>query len=143
VAPKPVAPEPAAPEPVVPAPVAPEPVVAAGTTQTLGESRDSRRGGGEVDEDVVRTVREYLQLEFPTAVVYDFFAHDRGVQMFQLQDSHGALIHSAAVTGDLLERGSESQMRSFLDKHKLARVLRQAGTAGVLLTKAGLRIERR
>jgi len=137
--------EPAAPRPVAarpaPEPVVPEPV-AGDQSRPLGGSRDSRRPG-EVDEDMVRTVREYLKGEFPTAVVYDFYVHDRGTQMFQLQDSQGALIHSAAVSGDLLERGTESHLRAFLDKHKLARVLRQAGGAGVSVTKGGLRIERR
>jgi hypothetical protein len=63
--------------------------------------------------------------------------------MFQLQDSHGAVIHVAAVSEDLLERGGESHLRDFLDKHKLARVLRQAGGAGVSVARSGLRIERR
>jgi len=98
---------------------------------------------GEVDDEKVRAVRDYLQREFPTAVIYDFYAHDRGVQMFHLQDSHGALIHSAAIAEDLLDDSSEQQLRSFLDKHKLARVLRQAGSAGVSVTKSGLKIERR
>jgi hypothetical protein len=133
---------PLAPRSVAPKPAEPEPVPA-GTSQPLGESRESRRGAGEVDEGMVLAVREYLLREFPTAVVYDFFAHDRNVQMFHLQDSQGALIHSAAVTGELLERGTESQLRAFLDKHRLARVLRQAGAAGVSVSKAGLRIERR
>lgn len=97
----------------------------------------------EVEDGMVRGVRDYLQREFPTAVIYDFYAHDRGVQMFHLQDSHGALVHSAAVAEDLLAGASESQLRAFLEKHKLARVLRQAGSAGVSVTKSGLKIERR
>jgi hypothetical protein len=101
------------------------------------------KSAGDVDEEKVRSVREYLQKEFPTAVIYDFYAHDRGVQMFHLQDSHGALIHSAAVSEDLLDETAETQLRAFLDKHKLARVLRQAGSAGVSVTKSGLKIERR
>ena len=130
-----------APRAVAPPPE-PEPVVAGDQSRALGGSRDSRRPG-EVDEDMVRTVREYLKGEFPTAVVYDFFVHDRGTQMFHLQDSQGALIHSAAVSGDLLERGTEPHLRAFLDKHKLARVLRESGAAAVMVTKAGLRIEKR
>jgi len=140
--------EPPAPKPVVtkpappPEPVVPEPVVAGDHSRPLGGSRDGRRPG-DVDEDMVRVVREYLKSEFPTVVVYDFFVHDRGAQMFQLQDSQGALIHSAAVSGDLLEGGSESSLRAFLDKHRLARVLRESGAAGVLVTKSGLRVEKR
>jgi hypothetical protein len=127
---------------VVTPPVAPEPVVAGDQSRALGGSRDARRPG-DVDEDMVRVVREYLKGEFPTAVVYDFFVHDRGAQMFQLQDSQGALIHSAAVSGDLLEGGTESSLRAFLDRHRLARVLRESGAAGVLVTKSGLRVEKR
>ncbi len=114
------------------------------TTTTIGEWREAvTKPPAEVDEERVRTVREYLQREFPTSVIYDFYAHDRGVQMFHLQDSHGALVHSAAVGEDLLDGGSEAELSAFLDKHKLARVLRQAGSAGVSVTKSGLKIERR
>lgn len=138
---EPPAPKPAAARVVTP-PVAPEPVVAGDHSRPLGGSRDARRPG-DVDEDMVRVVREYLKGEFPTAVVYDFFVHDRGAQMFQLQDSQGALIHTAAVSGDLLEGGTESNLRAFLDRHRLARVLRESGAAGVLVTKSGLRVEKR
>jgi hypothetical protein len=90
----------------------------------------------------VSVVREYLQREFPTTVIYDFYAHDRGVQMFHLQDNLGAVIHTAAVAEDLLTEFSEADLRAFLDRHKLARVLRQAGQAGVSVTRTGLKIER-
>jgi hypothetical protein len=110
----------------------------------IEESRGAAGGrAGVVSEDMVRTVREYLQREFPTAVIYDFYAHDRAVQMFHLQDSHGAVIHSASVSEEVLGDGGESQLRNLLEKHKLARVLRQAGSAAVAVTKAGLKIERR
>ncbi|MGH7391322.1 MAG: hypothetical protein ACREM3_17960 [Candidatus Rokuibacteriota bacterium] len=113
-------------------------------TTTVGEWRDAAtKPATEVDEEKVRTVREYLQREFPTSVIYDFYAHDRGVQMFHLQDSHGALVHSAAVGEDLLDDAADAEVGAFLDKHKLARVLRQAGSAGVSVTKSGLKIERR
>ena len=101
------------------------------------------RAVGEVDEWKVKAVREYLQREFPTAVIYDFYAHDHSAQMFHLQDSQGSVIHSASVADDLLQECNEAQLRAFLDKHKLARVLRQAGQAGVTVTKVGLKIERR
>ena len=104
--------------------------------------RALERRPGDVDDSKVKTVREYLQSEFPTAVIYDFFAHDLGVQMFHLQDSVGAVIHTASVTEDLLADLSESQLRAFLDKHKLGRVLRQAGQASVAVTNSGLKIER-
>lgn len=110
----------------------------------IEESRGAAGGrAGVVSEDMVRTVREYLQREFPTAVIYDFYAHDRAMQMFHLQDSHGAVIHSASVSEEVLGDGGESQLRNLLEKHKLARVLRQAGSAAVAVTKAGLKIERR
>ncbi len=114
------------------------------TTTTVGEwSGATDKASAEVDDEKVRAVREYMQREFPTLVIYDFYAHDRGVQMFHLQDSHGALVHSAAVGEDLLDGSSDAELDTFLDKHKLARVLRQAGSAGVSVTKSGLKIERR
>jgi hypothetical protein len=63
--------------------------------------------------------------------------------MFHLQDSHGAVIHSAIVTEEVLGEGGESQLQNLLEKHKLARVLRQAGSAAVSVAKTGLKIERR
>jgi hypothetical protein len=131
-------PRPEAPRREEPAPPPP-------TVVPIEESRAATGGHAAalVSEDMVRTVREYLQREFPTAVIYDFYAHDRGVQMFHLQDSHGAVIHSASVSEEVLGDGAESQLKNLLEKHKLARVLRQAGSAAVAVTKAGLKIERR
>jgi hypothetical protein len=114
--------------------------------EPVGE-RESRRSvpqaASDVDEAKVRAVRDYLQREFPTAVIYDFFSHEHGVQMFHLQDSYGALVHSAAVSVDVLADLRETELSNFLEKHKLARVLRQAGTAGVAVTTSGLKVERR
>jgi hypothetical protein len=122
-----------------PAPPPPPPLPAV----PIEESRGAASRASVVSEEMVRTVREYLQREFPTAVIYDFYAHDRGVQMFHLQDSHGAVIHSAIVTEEVLGEGGESQLQNLLEKHKLARVLRQAGSAAVSVAKTGLKIERR
>jgi hypothetical protein len=136
--PRPEAPRPEAPRREEPPPPPP-------TVVPIEESRAATGGhaAAVVSEDMVRTVREYLQREFPTAVIYDFYAHDRAVQMFHLQDSHGAVIHSASVAEEVLGDGAESQLKNLLEKHKLARVLRQAGSAAVAVTKAGLKIERR
>jgi hypothetical protein len=103
--------------------------------------RELERRPGDVDEWKVKVVREYLQREFPTSVIYDFFAQDLCVQMFHLQDNLGAVVHTAAVAEDLLVDLSESEISAFFDKHKFARVLRQAGQAAVSVTKAGLKIE--
>ncbi|HEY7363761.1 MAG TPA: hypothetical protein VIE37_06610 [Methylomirabilota bacterium] len=124
-----------------------EPVVVPGPAIPAVPIEESRapagRAAAAVSEHMVRTVREYLQREFPTAVIYDFYAHDRSVQMFHLQDSHGAVIHSAVVAEEVLGEGGEPQLRTLLEKHKLARVLRQAGSAAVAVTRTGLKIERR
>jgi hypothetical protein len=47
------------------------------------------------------------------------------------------------VAEEVLGEGGEPQLRTLLEKHKLARVLRQAGSAAVSVTKTGLKIERR
>jgi len=103
--------------------------------------RELERRPGDLDEWKVKVVREYLQRDFPTSVIYDFFAHDLCVQMFHLQDNLGAVVHTAAVAEDFLVDFSEAQISAFFDKHKFARVLRQAGQAAVSVTKAGLKIE--
>jgi len=103
--------------------------------------REFERRPGDVDEWKVKVVREYLQREFPTSVIYDFFAQDLCVQMFHLQDNLGAVVHTATVAEAVLVDFSESQLGTFLDKQKFARVLRQAGQTAVSVTKAGLKIE--
>jgi len=98
--------------------------------------------GGQVDEWKVKVVREYLQREFPTSVIYDFYAHDRAAQMFHLQDSYGDVIHAVSVAEGFLQEQSEAEIRAFFDTHKLGRVLRQAGQAQVSVASSGVRIER-
>jgi hypothetical protein len=98
--------------------------------------------GGQVDEWKVKIVRDYLQREFPTSVIYDFYAHDRASQMFHLQDSYGDVIHALSVAEGFLQEQSEAEIRAFFDTHKLGRVLRQAGQAQVSVASSGVRIER-
>lgn len=114
-----------------------------GSARAMGDRWGGGKPAREVADVKVRVVREYLQREFPTAVIYDFFSHDLAVQMFHLQDSHGAVIHSAAVAEDLLGESSEARIAALLDEHKLARALRDAGTAIVSVGKAGAKIEKR
>ena len=90
------------------------------------------------DPAKIRAVREYLQSEFPNCVLYDFYEHQHAVQMFHLQSSHGEVVHSASVSDDFLERHAERDIRPFLDKHRLAGALRDAGSRSVLITPAGL-----
>ncbi|MBI4594241.1 MAG: hypothetical protein HY728_08500 [Candidatus Rokubacteria bacterium] len=97
----------------------------------------------EPDEGRVAAVREYLQREFPAAVIYDFYDHDRAARVYHLQDSQGSVVHTAAVLADVLSEHSEREMVGHFERHKLARVLRQAGQVPVAVTKAGLKIERR
>jgi hypothetical protein len=47
------------------------------------------------------------------------------------------------VTGEFLDDRREGEIRAWVEKHKLAHAMRQAGQAGVLLTKAGLAVDRR
>jgi len=101
------------------------------------------RVGGEPDERKAAVVRAYLQREFPTAVIYDFHEHDRGARVFLLQDSRGSVIHQAAVADDVLEEYSEADLLGFFDRHRLGRVLSQAGQASVSVTRSGLKIDRR
>jgi hypothetical protein len=141
----PAGPRPANGRVLTPATEAPAPApsrTAGEETPAASWERTAPDGRREVDDWKVSVVREYLQREFPTTVIYDFYAHDRGVQMFHLQDNLGAVVHTAAVAEDLLADLSEADLRAFLDKHRLARVLRQAGQAPVSVTRSGLKIER-
>ncbi|MBI2160697.1 MAG: hypothetical protein HYU25_10055 [Candidatus Rokubacteria bacterium] len=88
-----------------------------------------------IDEGKIGAVKEYLYSEFPLCTVYDFHEFERSAQVFQLQDNHGEVSQLATITADFF--------RPWLEKKKLAQALRQAGQAGVLVTSAGLQIEKR
>jgi hypothetical protein len=124
---------------------APDPAPAEVATATAAAPRREApaRTVAEPDERRAESVRDYLQREFPTVVIYDFHEHERGARVFLLQDSQGSVVHQAAVADDLLIEHSDSELRAFFDRHKLARVLRQAGQAAVSVTRSGLKIERR
>ncbi|MBI2155838.1 MAG: hypothetical protein HYV94_10445 [Candidatus Rokubacteria bacterium] len=96
-----------------------------------------------LDEGKVGVVREYLQREFPMCTVYDFHEFQRDGQVFQIQDSHGKVVQLLTVTGEFLDDHREGEIRAWSEKHKLAQAMRQAGQAGVLLSKAGLVVDRR
>ena len=95
------------------------------------------------DEGKTGVVREYLQREFPMSTVYDFHDFQRNAQVFQLQDNHGKVMQLAALTADFFDEHKEPGVRAWIEKHKLAQALRQAGQAGVLVTKAGLQVDHR
>jgi len=128
------------------APVREEALESLPSPSSAGAPSRWRRGGlsdgGHVDEWKAKVVRDYLQREFPTSVIYDFYAHDRAAQMFHLQDSYGDVIHAVCVAEQFLGEHAEAEIRAFFDTHKLGRVLRQAGQAQVSVTGAGVRIER-
>jgi hypothetical protein len=133
---------PAAPVPAAPAPVAVAPAPRREPPERAA-AHPVARLATDADERKAQTVREYLQQEFPTIVIYDFHEHERDVRVFLLQDSQGSVVHQVAVAEELLAEDSEAELRAFFDRHKLARVLRQAGQAAVSVTRAGLKIERR
>lgn len=92
------------------------------------------------DPAKIRVVREYLQSEFPGAVVYDFYEHQRAAQMFQVQNGQGAVMHLATVSDDFFDANAEGNIRSVLERQRLGRALRDAGPTGVLISAAGLRV---
>lgn len=96
-----------------------------------------------IDDAKIAAVREYLHREFPLCTIYDFHEFQRSAQVFQLQDNQGKVSQLATISVDFFEARRDSEIRSWLEKHKLAHALRQAGQAGVLVTSAGLQIEKR
>jgi len=92
------------------------------------------------DPAKIRVVREYLQSEFAGAVVYDFYEHQRAAQVFQVQNNQGAVMHLAMVSDDFFDANAEADIRGVLDRQRVARALRDAGPAGVLMSAAGLRV---
>ena len=92
------------------------------------------------DPAKIRVVREYLQSEFPGCVLYDSYEHQRAAQTFRVENSHGDLMHVAAVSDDFFEAEAEGDIRHVLEHNRLAHALRDAGSSSVLITSAGLRV---
>lgn len=96
-----------------------------------------------LDETKISVVRGYLQREFPLCTVYDFFDFQRNAQVFQLQDNHGKVTQLITMTAEFFDAHRDLEIRAWIEKHRLAQAMRQAGQAGVLVSQAGLQIEKR
>ena len=96
-----------------------------------------------LDETKIGVVRGYLQREFPLCTVYDFYDFQRNAQVFQLQDNHGKVTQLITMTAEFFDSHRDLEIRAWIEKHRLAQAMRQAGQAGVLVSQAGLQIEKR
>ncbi|HLE98625.1 MAG TPA: hypothetical protein VI540_01920 [Gaiellaceae bacterium] len=142
-----------APRPVPEAPAAPEPERSTApalldglTLPSNGELAPQWRkflDRPSIDEVKIAAVKEYLHGEFPLCTIYDFHEFQRSAQVFQLQDNHGQVSQLATITVDFFQARDDGEIRPWLERKNLARALRQAGQAGVLVTSAGLQIEKR
>jgi hypothetical protein len=92
------------------------------------------------DPAKIRIVREYLQSEFPGAVVYDFYEHKRASQVFQVQNGQGVVMHLATIADDFFDGNAADEVRRFLERQRLSRALRDAGSSGILISAAGVRV---
>ena len=99
--------------------------------------------GPALDDAKIAVVRAYLQREFPLSTVYDFHDFQRNAQVFQLQDNHGKVAQLITMTAEFFDAYRDLEIRAWIEKHKLAQAMRSAGQAGVLVSQAGLQIERR
>ena len=77
------------------------------------------------------------------STVYDFHDFQRNAQVFQLQDNHGKVAQLTTMTAEFFDAHRDLEIRAWIEKNRLAYAMRQAGQAGVLVTPAGLQIERR
>jgi hypothetical protein len=96
-----------------------------------------------LDDTKIAVVRGYLQREFPMCTVYDFYDFQRNAQVFQLQDDHGGVTQLISVTAEFFDTHRDLEIRAWIEKHRLAHAMRQAGQAGVLVSQAGLQMEKR
>ena len=96
-----------------------------------------------LDETKIGVLRGYLQREFPLCTVYDFYDFQRNAQVFQLQDNHGKVTQLITMTAEFFDSHRDLEIRAWIEKHRLAQAMRQAGQAGVLVSQAGLQIEKR
>jgi hypothetical protein len=95
-----------------------------------------------LDETKIAVVRGYLQREFPLCTVYDFYDFQRNAQVFQLQDNHGKVTQLITMTAEFVDSHRDLEIRAWIEKHKVAHAMRQAGQSGVLVSQAGLQIEK-
>jgi hypothetical protein len=95
-----------------------------------------------LDEAKIAVVRGYLQREFPLCTVYDFYDFQRNAQVFQLQDNHGKVTQLITMTAEFFDSHRDLEIRAWIEKHKVAHAMRQAGQSGVLVSQAGLQIEK-
>ena len=95
-----------------------------------------------LDETKIAVVRGYLQREFPLCTVYDFYDFQRNAQVFQLQDNHGQVTQLITLTAEFFDTHRDLEIRAWIEKHRVAHAMRQAGQAGVLVSQAGLQIEK-
>jgi hypothetical protein len=96
-----------------------------------------------LDEAKIAVVRGYLQREFPLCTVYDFFDFQRNAQVFQLQDNHGKVTQLITMTAEFFDTHRDLEIRAWIEKHRLAHAMRQAGQSGVLVSQSGLQMEKR
>jgi hypothetical protein len=96
-----------------------------------------------LDEAKIAVVRAYLQREFPLCTVYDFYDFQRNAQVFQLQDNHGKVTHLITMTAEFFDCHRDLEIRAWIENHRLAHAMRQAGQTGVLVSQAGLQFEKR
>lgn len=93
---------------------------------------------GEVDADKTAAVRNYLQREFPGRILYDFYDAARSAQVFEVQDSLGTVLHLAVVRADFLAARSEAEVTAFLEQHRVARALAEAGQLALVVSGDGV-----
>jgi len=75
-----------------------------------------------LDEGKAGIVREYLRREFPMSMLYEFHEFQRNAQVFELQDNHGKVIQLATITAEFLDHHTESELRAWIETHKLAHI---------------------
>jgi hypothetical protein len=96
-----------------------------------------------IDEGKIEVVKECLRREFPLCTVYDFFEFERGAHVFQLQDNQGKVSQLVTVFLEFFEARRNAEIRPWLEKHKLAQAMRQAGQVGVRVHASGVEIVKR
>lgn len=90
-------------------------------------------------EDVkAATIREYLQREFPSLMIYEFSDPERNARVFQIQDSQGMVPHLAVVTSEFFSACRGAELSATLERMRLAEAMRHAGGAGVRVTPTGV-----
>ncbi len=101
-------------------------------------------GTSNTEEELERiaAVREYFHEQFPHASIRDSYDPRRMAQVFLIETSEAAVVHTAVVSTEFLEDYPANKIGTVLSGYRVADHLRLEKVAEVVVTTWGIKIRR-